>query len=172
MVKMLHINVHRIGGFQTQQCNVAATLDVKEKHGNIQWQLVWLHILAELHMCHISANHSFSTGSHCDMFVQELLLRVGVLGHVVPLLFGFDPTQDPKAQPDHFDYTGTQRTHGAAFRDLGMQRSNMQVCAYCLCRVSCMLCFFRSKHGSRRSLRILYGMQIMHLIFTLHFGVV
>ena len=59
--------------------------------------------------------------------VQELLLKLGVLGHVVPLLFEFDATQDPKAQPDHFDYTGKQRTQGAAFRDLGMQRSNMQV---------------------------------------------
>lgn len=59
--------------------------------------------------------------------LQELLLRVGVLGHVLPLLFGFDPTQDPQAQPDYFDYTGSQRSHGVAFIDLSMQRSNMQV---------------------------------------------
>ena len=59
--------------------------------------------------------------------VQELLLKVGMLGYVIPLLFGYDPTQDPEAQADHFDYTGQQRPEAAAFRDLGMQRSNMQV---------------------------------------------
>ena len=60
---------------------------------------------------------------------QELLLRVGVLGHLVPLLFGYDATHDSGAQPDHFDYGGTQKAQGPAFLGLGIQRSNMQVTA-------------------------------------------
>ena len=64
-------------------------------------------------------------------FAQELLLRVGVLGHIVPLLFGYDATHDSGAQPDHFDYSGTHQAQGPAFLGLGIQRSNMQVTADC-----------------------------------------
>ena len=59
--------------------------------------------------------------------VQELLLRVGALGHIVPLLFGYDATHDSGSQPDHFDYSGSQKAQGPAFLGLGIQRSNMQV---------------------------------------------
>ena len=59
--------------------------------------------------------------------LQEVLLMVGVLGHVVPLLFGYDATHDAGSQPDHFDYTGTHKAQGPAFLGLGIQRSNMQV---------------------------------------------
>ncbi|KAL0040215.1 hypothetical protein WJX77_000548 [Trebouxia sp. C0004] len=58
--------------------------------------------------------------------LQELLLRVGVLGHVMPLLFGYDATHDAGSQPDHFDYTGSHKAQGPAFLGLGIQRSNMQ----------------------------------------------
>ncbi|KAL0042756.1 hypothetical protein WJX79_009797 [Trebouxia sp. C0005] len=58
--------------------------------------------------------------------LQELLLRVGVLGHVVPLLFGYDATHDAGSQPDHFDYTGSHKAQGPAFLGLAIQRSNMQ----------------------------------------------
>lgn len=54
-------------------------------------------------------------------------MGVGVLGHVVPLLFGYDATHDAGSQPDHFDYTGTHKAQGPAFLGLGIQRSNMQV---------------------------------------------
>lgn len=59
--------------------------------------------------------------------LQELLLRVGALGHIVPLLFGYDATHDAGSHPDHFDYTGTHKAQGPAFLGLGIQRSNMQV---------------------------------------------
>ena len=64
-----------------------------------------------------------------SLVAQELLLRVGVLGHIVPLLFGYDATHDSDAQPDHFDYSGSQKAQGPAFLGLGIQRSNMQVTA-------------------------------------------
>lgn len=54
-------------------------------------------------------------------------MRVGVLGHVVPLLFGYDATHDAGSQPDHFDYEGSHKAQGPAFLGLGIQRSNMQV---------------------------------------------
>ena len=47
----------------------------------------------------------------------------------MPLLFGYDATHDSGAQPDHFDYGGTQKAQGPAFLGLGIQRSNMQVTA-------------------------------------------
>lgn len=53
---------------------------------------------------------------------------MGVLGHVVPLLFSYDATHDAGSQPDHFDYTGSHKAQGPAFLGLGTQRSNMQVC--------------------------------------------
>lgn len=74
--------------------------------------------------------------TECD--VQELLLRVGVLGHVVPLLFGYDATHDSAAQPDPFDYSGTQKAPGPAFLGLGIQRSNMQVSCLLHAVTSCM----------------------------------
>lgn len=71
---------------------------------------------------------------HCILnglaFLQELLLRVGALGHIVPLLFGYDATHDSSSQPDHFDYTGAQKAQGPAFLGLGIQRSNMQVALF------------------------------------------
>lgn len=66
--------------------------------------------------------------------MQELLLRVGVLGHLVPLLFGYDATHDSGSQPDYFDYSGAQKAQGPAFLGLGIQRSNMQVCCSFLYR--------------------------------------
>lgn len=63
----------------------------------------------------------------CDVFLQELLMRVGALGHIVPLLFGYDATHDAESQPDHFDYTGTHKAQGPAFLGLAIQRSNIQV---------------------------------------------
>lgn len=45
----------------------------------------------------------------------------------MPLLFGFDATHDSGGQPDHFDYSGSQKAQGPAFLGLGIQRSNMQV---------------------------------------------
>lgn len=56
---------------------------------------------------------------------------MGALGHIVPLLFGFDATHDSGGQPDHFDYSGSQKAQGPAFLRLGIQRKNMQVLAAC-----------------------------------------
>ena len=59
--------------------------------------------------------------------VQELLLRVGVLGHVVPLLFDYDATHNAASQADYFDYSGSHKAQGPAFLGLGIQRPNIQV---------------------------------------------
>ena len=82
---------------------------------------------------------------------QELLLRVGVLGYVVPLLFGYDTTFEgsngregapPSASASAVqalagsasanfgaaaDGASPRRDTGPAFLGLGTERSNMQV---------------------------------------------
>lgn len=71
------------------------------------------------------------------------MLSLGVLGYVVPLLFGFDPTHEgesgvPSAEAsavaaladagsDSGKPEGSRDT-GPAFLGLGTERSNMQVC--------------------------------------------
>ena len=66
------------------------------------------------------------------------MLKVGVLGYVVPLLFGFDPTHDSETGAPSTDASavaslaaapeeaGGQRDAGPAYLGLGMSRSNMQ----------------------------------------------
>ena len=71
------------------------------------------------------------------------MLQVGVLGYVVPLLFGFDPTHDGEAGAPSTDASavaslaavseeaGGQRDTGPAYLGLGMSRSNMQASTIC-----------------------------------------
>lgn len=61
------------------------------------------------------------------------MLRVGILGYVVPLLFGFDTTHDEDGplQPP-FDSTDAPALRGPAFLGLGVERSNMQVDSWSL----------------------------------------
>ncbi|KAK9809260.1 hypothetical protein WJX72_012293 [[Myrmecia] bisecta] len=65
--------------------------------------------------------------------LQRLLLQTGVLGHVVPLLFGYDTTheegtaqQAQQAEQPVFDFAGAERRHGPGFLGLGIERANMQ----------------------------------------------
>ena len=67
-----------------------------------------------------------------------MMLKVGVLGFAVPLLFGFDPTHESEAGAPSADVSavaslaavsddaGGQRDTGPAYLGLGMSRSNMQ----------------------------------------------
>lgn len=67
------------------------------------------------------------------------MLKVGVLGYVVPLLFGFDATQGDSGAPSSdasavaaLAAAGSaeqdaSRDTGPAFLGLGTERSNMQV---------------------------------------------
>jgi len=56
-------------------------------------------------------------------------VREGVLGHVVPLLLGYDTThQEGQAGQPAFDFGGNSVERGPAFLGLGVERSNMQVC--------------------------------------------
>lgn len=64
----------------------------------------------------------------CAIMLQELMQKVGVLGHVMPLLFGYDVTHqeaDDDAAAASLDHSATQR--GPAFLGLSIERSNMQV---------------------------------------------
>ena len=70
--------------------------------------------------------------------VQEMMLTVGVLGYVVPLLFGFDPTHDSVAGAPEAGMSAvasltaspeeapSQHDAGPAYLGLGTSRSNMQ----------------------------------------------
>ena len=56
------------------------------------------------------------------------MLKVGVLGHVMPLLFGYDVTHegaDDDAAVASFDSGAARR--GPGFLGLAVERSNMQV---------------------------------------------
>ena len=76
------------------------------------------------------------------------MLKVGVLGYVVPLLFGFDPTHDGEAGVPSTDASavaslaavpeeaGIQRDAGPAYLGLGMSRSNMQASTMCSARTA------------------------------------
>ena len=61
------------------------------------------------------------------------MLAVGVLGHVMPLLFGYDVTHVDEgaegAAAGPWDHGATQR--GPAFLGLSIERSNMQVRLRC-----------------------------------------
>ena len=66
------------------------------------------------------------------LLLQELMLKVGVLGHVMPLLFGYDVTHQEEGddEPVHsLEHSAAQR--GPAFLGLSIERSNMQVAASC-----------------------------------------
>lgn len=66
------------------------------------------------------------------------MLKVGVLGYVVPLLFGFDPTHEAEASAPGPNVSAvaslatvpeedpSQRDTGPAYLGLGTSRSNMQ----------------------------------------------
>ena len=57
------------------------------------------------------------------------MLKVGVLGHVMPLLFGYDVTHlegADDAAAHSLEDSAAQR--GPAFLGLSIERSNMQVC--------------------------------------------
>lgn len=73
---------------------------------------------------------------------QELLLQQGVLGHVIPLLLGFDTTHEEGnhgGQPA-FDLAESSQARGPAFLGLGIERTNMQV-------ASLLLSLLRSQPG-------------------------
>ena len=67
-----------------------------------------------------------------------MMLKVGVLGYLVPLLFGFDPTHGSKSDVPSTDTSAVaslkaapeeaagQRDTGPAYLGLGTSRSNMQ----------------------------------------------
>ena len=61
--------------------------------------------------------------------LQELLLRLGVLGHLIPLLLAYDATQEESSaegdQPS-FDFAGDGAARGPAYLGLGVERGNMQ----------------------------------------------
>ena len=75
--------------------------------------------------------------------MQEMMLKVGVLGYVVPLLFGFDPTTDSMAGVPEADTSAvaslaatpteapSQHDAGPAYLGLGTSRSNMQASLSC-----------------------------------------
>ena len=70
--------------------------------------------------------------------VQDMMLKVGVLGYLVPLLFGFDPTHGSESDVPSTDTSAVasltaaseeaadQRDSGPAYLGLGTSRSNMQ----------------------------------------------
>lgn len=80
-------------------------------------------------------------GSLCSGIpAQELMLKVGVMGYVVPLLFGFDATHEGDLGAPSADASAVaalaaagsaeanpSRDTGPAFLGLGTERSNMQV---------------------------------------------
>ena len=62
-------------------------------------------------------------------------MKVGVLGHVMPLLFGYDVTHqeaNDDAAAASLDHSAAQR--GPAFLGMSIERSNMQVmpCYVCI----------------------------------------
>lgn len=59
-------------------------------------------------------------------------MKVGVLGHVMPLLFGYDVTHqeaDDDVAAASLDHSAAQR--GPAFLGMSIERSNMQVLGCC-----------------------------------------
>jgi hypothetical protein len=58
---------------------------------------------------------------------QALLLKVGVLGHVIPLLFGYDVTHDAGEDAAATDLDASVSRRGPGFLGLSIERSNMQV---------------------------------------------
>jgi len=60
-----------------------------------------------------------------------LLLKVGVLGHVMPLLFGYDVTHDDDEGGNGVvaatDLDASASRRGPGFLGLSIERSNMQV---------------------------------------------
>ena len=61
---------------------------------------------------------------------QALLLKVGVLGHVMPLLFGYDVTHDDDEGADGAaatDLDASASRRGPGFLGLSIERYNMQV---------------------------------------------
>ena len=60
---------------------------------------------------------------------QALLLKVGVLGHVMPLLFGYDVTHDDEGGDGvaATDLDASASRRGPGFLGLSIERSNMQV---------------------------------------------
>jgi len=70
--------------------------------------------------------------------VQDMMLKAGVLGYLVPLLFGFDPTHGSESDVPSTDTSAVgsltaapeeaagQCDSGPAYLGLGTSRSNMQ----------------------------------------------
>lgn len=58
---------------------------------------------------------------------QALLLKVGILGHVMPLLFGYDVTHDDGDEAAAMDLDARASQRGPGFLGLSIERSNMQV---------------------------------------------
>ena len=60
---------------------------------------------------------------------QALLLKVGVLGHVMPLLFGYDVTHDDEGGDGvaATDLDASASRRGPGFLGLSIERYNMQV---------------------------------------------
>jgi len=78
---------------------------------------------------------------------QGLMMKVGVLGHVMPLLFGYDVTHqeaDDDAAAASLDHGVAQR--GPAFLGMSIERSNMQVMSCC----RAVSAFMQDAEGGKR----------------------
>ena len=94
-------------------------------------------------LCGQHCNLALKQKAACIGSTQDMMLKVGVLGYVVPLLFGFDPTHDGEAGAPSTDASavaslaagpeeaGGLHDAGPAYLGLGMSRSNMQASVMC-----------------------------------------